>query len=549
MALNYTEINFINGGPPALNAANLNKLDEGLKKVSDAADTLIVNNGDNPGATTGAKIASALTTAGYSIAPATGADNLDNIADGVNYKRIKAAPSIILNTTTPSALWDYTKAVRTPPDLLTEMVESASNGAATVKFDDLGFPSMMYVIPGPILAGHIHSDMGSATGLKTVAVNAGGSGYTVGDILTIAGGTSGTVRVLTVSSGAVSTVQIVDPGTGYTAATAATTTGGTGTGCTVNTTIGPLHPAFSVAGAEKIQLLIAMHKMTSFNGTSFHGSGTGWRAVSWPGLFPTGSLDFDTNKALHTAKGTGWHMFNIWERSLLQWLSMKMGTEPRGNTYYGRSHESGYEYECAVRSDGLAPGTASGTAKHRNSSGPKTWSHNGDLWGIHDLNGNMYEWTDLLKIVDGLIYMPNDNDFTLVETSWPSQAVYLDNTVEGSGGAPRLNTSRVNALTDPNYSSVTHNALTMTAEYDALDLAVRQRMLAAGIAPKIASGGTNPWSPKGAFYLRNYGERLPLCGGHWYNASGAGLASLSLNNPRSLLFSLIGSRSAFISLS
>lgn len=448
------------------------------------------------------------------------------------------------------ALWDFTKAVKMPPNLLREMVESASAGAATVKHDDLGFPSMMYVVRGPILAGHIHADMGATTALRTAVIAAAGSGYTANDVLAIAGGTGGTVRVLTVDgSGAVTSVQIANPGSGYSAATGAATTGGTGTGCTITTTIGPVYPAFLVNGVEKMELLISMFKATSFNGTTFHGSGAGYRAVSWPGLMPTGSLDFDANKLLHTAKGSGWHMMSMWERALIMWLSMKMGTEPRGNTYYGRSHESGYEYECAVRSDGLAPGTAPGTAKHRNGSGPSRWSHNGERWGIHDLVGSMYEWTDLFKLVDGLIKMPNDNNISLAEASWPSQGVYLDNTAAGSGGAPRLNASLVNALTDPNYSSVTHNALTMTAEYDALDLAVRQRLLAAGISPKIASGGTNPWSPKGTLYMRNYGERLPRCGGYWDSASNAGLACLYLGNLRSDVSYNFGSRSAFISLS
>jgi len=449
-----------------------------------------------------------------------------------------------------SALWSYYVAAKMPPALLREIVEASSCGAATVKVDDLGFPSMMYIIRGPILAGHLHADMGATTALRTAIIAAAGSGYTANDILTIAGGSGGTVRVLTVDgSGAVTSIQIANPGTGYAAATGAATTGGTGTGCTITTTIGPVHPAFRVNDVEKMEILISMFKATSFNGTTYHGSGAGYRAVSWPGLMPTGSLDFDASKAIHTQKGTGWHMMSMWERALIMWLSMKMNTEPRGNTYYGRSHESGYEYECAVRSDGLAPGYAGGTAKHRNGSGPSKWSHNGERWGIYDLVGSMSEWTDLFKLVDGLIKMPNDNNFALAEASWPSQGVYLDNTAAGSGGAPRLNASLVNALTDPNYSSVTHNALTMTAEYDALDLAVRQRMLAAGISPKIVGAGTNPWSPKGTLYLRNYSERLPYCGGGWSSASGAGLASLDLSSLRSFVGGSIGSRSAFISLS
>ena len=77
--------------------------------------------------------------------------------------------------------------------------------------------------------------------LATVAVNAGGTGYVVGDVLTISGGTSivaGQVTVTSVSGGAVTGIRISNAGI-YTAnpGTGAATTGGTGTGCTINTTI------------------------------------------------------------------------------------------------------------------------------------------------------------------------------------------------------------------------------------------------------------------------------------------------------------------------
>ncbi len=79
------------------------------------------------------------------------------------------------------------------------------------------------------LAGHI------------VAVNAtptvAGTGYTVGDVLTITtGGTGGQVTVTSVSSGAVTAVALTAIGSGYTTGTGKITTGGTGTGCTVNIT-------------------------------------------------------------------------------------------------------------------------------------------------------------------------------------------------------------------------------------------------------------------------------------------------------------------------
>jgi hypothetical protein len=36
------------------------------------------------------------------------------------------------------------------------------------------------------------------------------------------------------------------------------------------------------------------------------------------------------------------------------------------------------------------------------------------------LVGNVWEWQDGFKIVDGKVYMPVDNDFNLVEANWPN---------------------------------------------------------------------------------------------------------------------------------
>jgi len=69
------------------------------------------------------------------------------------------------------------------------------------------------------------------------AIAAGGTGYAVGNTLTISGGTGATVRVATVSAGAVTSVDTLVQGSGYGATpqngTTVGTTGGTGTGCTL----------------------------------------------------------------------------------------------------------------------------------------------------------------------------------------------------------------------------------------------------------------------------------------------------------------------------
>jgi len=74
---------------------------------------------------------------------------------------------------------------------------------------------------------------------KTVAVNAGGTGYAVDDVLSVttASGTGLTVKVTSVSAGVVTGLSIVTPGSGMTSDTnSGAVTGGTGTGCTVDVT-------------------------------------------------------------------------------------------------------------------------------------------------------------------------------------------------------------------------------------------------------------------------------------------------------------------------
>lgn len=77
------------------------------------------------------------------------------------------------------------------------------------------------------------------TSIAAIAVGAsGGTGYSVGDLLTVVegGASAGIVKVDTVSGGVVTGVEIVQDGTGYTVSNNNATTGGTGTGCQINIT-------------------------------------------------------------------------------------------------------------------------------------------------------------------------------------------------------------------------------------------------------------------------------------------------------------------------
>lgn len=84
----------------------------------------------------------------------------------------------------------------------------------------------------------------SSTGVTSAVVHTGtaGTGYVVGDILTVAGGTSGlpaSLVVATVTSGAVATVTVGNPGDGYAVVSGAAVTAltGVGTGATFDTVV------------------------------------------------------------------------------------------------------------------------------------------------------------------------------------------------------------------------------------------------------------------------------------------------------------------------
>jgi hypothetical protein len=323
-----------------------------------------------------------------------------------------------------------------------------------------------------------------------------------------------------------------------------------------------LHPAFLVNGVAKSEIWIGMYQAKVIDG----------RAYSLPGQDPTTSVTFDQAKSYCTAKGAGWHLMTAWEWAAVALWCLKNSFQPRGNTNYGRSTSA--PWETGVRVDGGIPGSTSGLPRTRTGSGPASWRHNNTFVGIADLVGNISEWNDGFKIIDGKMYFPDDNNFSLDEASWPSREAYFDATVgpgDRSGavdsGDPVLSniapthfteTPTPAGGTDPgdfDYAYISGEAgwrsMTYAGTYDSMELALRQKLAALMIAPKVSAAGslifgTSGYEAKGAIWVRNYGERFPLRGGIWYNGADAGLAFLTLNNRRAYSYNAIGFRPAFI---
>jgi hypothetical protein len=317
-----------------------------------------------------------------------------------------------------------------------------------------------------------------------------------------------------------------------------------------------VHPAFSVNGVLRKALYIGAYQSTLISG----------RMVSWPGLFATGGLTIAQARAACTAKGAGFHLMSAWERALLALLTKKLYGEPRGNTYYGRSHVVGFEAECAERLDGLLPGTDTFGQCIRHGSEPDAWSHNQRSFGIFDLIGNFWQFVDGFKLIDGQIYMPTDNYFSQAEGSWPATGAYFD----FSGPTGNRTSTMVTGTT------IFSNAISTYAEtptpsgggdsaeftyanqdswkdvpcsagYDTLSSALRLRLMAACISPRLTSNAASAIDLAGGLWARNYGTRYAMVGGAQEYGAQCGLGLLVAAFGAATGHSNIGSRLAFIS--
>lgn len=117
-------------------------------------------------------------------------------------------------------------------DYISKRFGTRFSGSRVSTTQALPFPREGVVIDGSAPAMSI---------LLSVAILSGGTGYTVGDIVTINGGTAdiaATVRVDAVNTGVVTAVSVYQPGDYSVLPTVNTTTGGTGTGLTLTNVFG-----------------------------------------------------------------------------------------------------------------------------------------------------------------------------------------------------------------------------------------------------------------------------------------------------------------------
>jgi hypothetical protein len=266
-------------------------------------------------------------------------------------------------------------------------------------------------------------------------------------------------------------------------------------------------------------------------------SGLGGGCSVIAGVQPKTSINYDQARDLCINKGANWHMATNLEWCAVSYLSMAFGAEVRGNTNHGRSHSA--KHEVSRRVDILAPGDTAGTGRTDCGTGPSTWSHDGTIFGVFDLVGNVWEWVDSLLLKDGRVVSAIDNNPFLPEINWTNHNAYLDSSA-ATAGSVILNSSIVNRVgalgDDANAGNSSSNVWATTSKDVSYVESALMRQMAIESASIINLGGT--------IYSRNFGERAPFRGGHWGIGSIAGLGALNFNNSRTIADSGIGFRPA-----
>ncbi len=183
---------------------------------------------------------------------------------------------------------------------------------------------------------------------------------------------------------------------------------------------------------------------------------------------------------------------------------------PKGNNNWGKDYRDPREQRYEGIPDPVRPGyNGNDIARVLTGSGPLSWSLNGRRSGVWDLNGNVWEWVDLL--------IGSETDF-VISKGYPGEGHQLPTTGTTSGAS-----MWVAELED--------------SSQELAELAI----------PKTLSSTPNPELDDVRYWLdeTRTGERAALRGGFWDDGSRAGVFSLSLTDAPSITYSHVGFRGAF----
>lgn len=157
-------------------------------------------------------------------------------------------------------------------------------------------------------------------------------------------------------------------------------------------------PAFIVNGKEVPEIYVSKYLNVM----------DGDRAYSLPGRDPATQNNFDNAISWCTNKGKGWHMMTAVEWGAVALWSKANGTMPKGNNNFGKDiSETTYRAIPTLLDNET---NKFRTLRVATGTGPVTWSHDGTVAGVWDMNGNIWEKQAAMRLVNGEIQVLANNN-------------------------------------------------------------------------------------------------------------------------------------------
>lgn len=255
------------------------------------------------------------------------------------------------------------------------------------------------------------------SGLSALNITAGGhagTGYQIGDLLTVTqgGASGGVIQVLTVTGGAVATFAVQQAGTGYSVAGALATTGGHGTGLEVDiTAVG--ESALLAAIACRTASLIWYLFMVTDAVDADHLALAGWAQAATPNtvyVFSTAdanvlnnvtgnilaqlkALDYNRTFGMYNTAQSGLFPNNIYAAAAMMGLAMGLNTGLAGSYYQLK-----FKQLVGITTEPLTP-TQIGTLPTLGGGGIE--GNNGNLYLSF---GSQFEWLEQGTMSNGQFF-------------------------------------------------------------------------------------------------------------------------------------------------